>query len=106
MRRGMTTPKTLARTAGVLYLLLAGAAFNVGYVLPRIVKSGNTAATAGNIRASAILLRSASPAAQPRPPAGRRRHPDNARPPRQAAQACEQPLGRDLAAAPQPDTPS
>jgi hypothetical protein len=31
----MTTPEALARTAGVLYLLLAGAAFNEGYVLPR-----------------------------------------------------------------------
>jgi len=53
----MTTPKALARTAGVLYLLLAGAAFNEGYVLPRIVKSGDAAATAGTIRASATLFR-------------------------------------------------
>jgi Domain of unknown function (DUF4386) len=57
MRVGMTRPKTLARTAGVLYLLLAGAAFNEGYVLPRIVKSGDAAATARNIRASATLFR-------------------------------------------------
>ena len=41
----MTTPRALARTAGVLYLLLAGAAFNERYVLPRIVKSGDAAAT-------------------------------------------------------------
>jgi hypothetical protein len=32
MRASMITPKALARTAGVLYLLLAGAAFNEGYV--------------------------------------------------------------------------
>src|SRR5215831_9391244 len=57
MRASMTTPKALARAAGVLYLLLAGAAFNEGYVLPRIVKSGDAAATAGNIRASATLFR-------------------------------------------------
>jgi uncharacterized protein DUF4386 len=57
MRASMTTPKALARTAGVLYLLLAGAAFNEGYVLPRIVKSGDAAATAGHIRASATLFR-------------------------------------------------
>ena len=57
MRADMTTPKALARTAGVLYLLLAGAAFNEGYVLPRIVKSGDAAATADNIRASATLFR-------------------------------------------------
>jgi len=57
MRASMTTPKALARTAGVLYVLLAGAAFNEGYVLPRIVKSGDAAATAGNIRASATLFR-------------------------------------------------
>jgi len=53
----MTTPTALARIAGVLYLLLVGAAFNEGYVLPRIVKSGDAAATAGNIRASATLFR-------------------------------------------------
>jgi hypothetical protein len=37
MRASMTTPKALARAAGVLYLLLAGAAFNEGYVLPRFL---------------------------------------------------------------------
>ena len=53
----MTGPTTLARTAGVLYLLLAGAAFNEGYVLLRIVKPGDATATADNIRASATLFR-------------------------------------------------
>jgi hypothetical protein len=53
----MTSPKTLARVAGVLYVLLIGAAFNEGYVLPRLVKSGSAAATADNIRASSALFR-------------------------------------------------
>jgi hypothetical protein len=51
------TPRRLARTAGVLYLLLTGAAFNEGYVLPRLVKPGDAAATADNIRTSATLFR-------------------------------------------------
>jgi hypothetical protein len=34
-----------------------GAAFNEGYVLPRIVRSGDAAATADNLRASATLFR-------------------------------------------------
>ena len=53
----MTTPRGLARTAGVLYLFLIGAAFNEGYVLPRTVRSGDAGATAGHIRASASLFR-------------------------------------------------
>lgn len=53
----MIAPKTLARTAGLLYLLMAGAAFNELYVRPRIVISGDAAATADNIRASATLFR-------------------------------------------------
>ncbi|WP_283136391.1 DUF4386 domain-containing protein [Rhizohabitans arisaemae] len=53
----MTTPKTLARIAGVLYLLVA--AFNIfaGLVNTRIVESGDAAATADNIGASATLFR-------------------------------------------------
>ena len=53
----MSTPKTLARVAGVMYFLIGGAAFNEGYVLSRIVKSGDAAATADNIRSSAALFR-------------------------------------------------
>src|SRR5262249_4603728 len=53
----MRSPKTLARIAGLLYLLLFGAAFNEGYVLPRVVKSGDAAATADSIRTSATLFR-------------------------------------------------
>jgi uncharacterized protein DUF4386 len=53
----MGSPKTLARIAGILYLLLFGAAFNEGYVLPHVVKSGDAAATADSIRASATLFR-------------------------------------------------
>ncbi|OLB81014.1 MAG: hypothetical protein AUI14_04835 [Actinobacteria bacterium 13_2_20CM_2_71_6] len=52
-----TSPKNLARIAGILYLLLVGAAFNEGFVLSRIVKSGNAQATADNIRSSATLFR-------------------------------------------------
>jgi hypothetical protein len=57
MRPSMTTPRALARIAGVLYLCLTGAAFNEGYVLPRIVRSGDATATASNIGASATLFR-------------------------------------------------
>lgn len=53
----MTEPKKLARVAGILYVLLLGAAFNEGYVLPRLVKSGDATATADNIRASSALFR-------------------------------------------------
>jgi hypothetical protein len=53
----MTTPKTLARVAGVMYFLIGGAAFNEGYVLSHIVKSGDAAATADNIRSSSALFR-------------------------------------------------
>ncbi|MGO9083116.1 MAG: DUF4386 domain-containing protein [Streptosporangiaceae bacterium] len=53
----MTAPKTLARTAGLLYLLITAAAFNELYVLPRIVRPGDAVATAGRIRASAALFR-------------------------------------------------
>jgi hypothetical protein len=53
----MTTPNTLARIAGVFYLLLIGAAFNEGYVLSHLVKRGDATATADNIRASATPFR-------------------------------------------------
>jgi hypothetical protein len=53
----MRSPRTLARIAGALYLLLFGAAFNEGYVLPHVVRSGDAAATGGNIRAHATLFR-------------------------------------------------
>jgi hypothetical protein len=53
----MRSPKTLARIAGLLYLLLFGAAFNEGYVLPHVVKSHDAAATAHSIRTSATLFR-------------------------------------------------
>ena len=39
----MNSPKTLARIAGLLYLLLVGAGFNLVFVLPRIVKEGDAA---------------------------------------------------------------
>jgi len=53
----MGSRKVLARLAGILYFLIGGAAFNEGYVLPRIVRPGDAAGTAGNIRASATLFR-------------------------------------------------
>jgi len=54
----MSSPKTLARTAGLFYLIVAvGGAINEIYVRPRIFKAGDAAATADNIRASAGLFR-------------------------------------------------
>ncbi len=53
----MKSPGTLARVAGILYILLIGAAFNEGYVLPRLVRSGDATATADHIRASSALFR-------------------------------------------------
>jgi hypothetical protein len=54
----MTSPKTLARTAGLLYLILAACAmFAELYVRSRIVKPGDAAVTADRIRSSATLFR-------------------------------------------------
>jgi hypothetical protein len=54
----MTSTKTLARIAGALYLVMAVCAgFAELYVRSRIVESGDAAATADNIRASATLFR-------------------------------------------------
>ncbi len=54
----MTSPKTLARIAGSLYLVVAVlGGFAELYVRSRIVVPGDTAATADNIRASATLFR-------------------------------------------------
>jgi hypothetical protein len=53
----VNSPKTLARIAGLLYLLLVGAGFNLVFVLPRTLKEGDAATTAENIRASATLFR-------------------------------------------------
>lgn len=50
-------PRTLARIAGVCYLLLIGAAVNEGFVLPRLVHAGDPTATANDIRASSGLFR-------------------------------------------------
>jgi hypothetical protein len=53
----MTAPKTLARTAGVFYLLVIVGGF-VGYpMFSAIVEPGDAAATADNIRSSETLLR-------------------------------------------------
>jgi hypothetical protein len=54
----MTSPKRLARIAGVLYLLnglVAG--FGFGYVLTRVYVPGNAATTAGNLVANSGLAR-------------------------------------------------
>lgn len=53
----MTPPKTLARIAGALYLVVAVLTIFAGLVNTRIVESGDAAATAHNINASAILFR-------------------------------------------------
>jgi len=54
----MIAPRTLARTAGALYLVVVVAAiFPHFYVRARIVESGDAAATADNLRASAGLFR-------------------------------------------------
>jgi hypothetical protein len=50
-------PKTVARIAGILYVLMFGAGFNELYVRPRLIKSGDPTGTADNIRASATLFR-------------------------------------------------
>lgn len=54
----MTSPKRLARIAGVLYLLLGiFGGFAEGYVEPKMYVAGNAAATAGNVVANAGLVR-------------------------------------------------
>ncbi|WP_116244704.1 DUF4386 domain-containing protein [Nocardiopsis sp. FIRDI 009] len=53
----MTAPKTLARAAGALYLLVAVFTIFAGVVNTRIVDPGDAGATADNIDASATLFR-------------------------------------------------
>jgi hypothetical protein len=54
----MTSPKRLARSAGVLYLLVAiFGGFAEGFVEPRMYVAGNAAATAGNVVANSGLVR-------------------------------------------------
>ena len=54
----MSSPRVLARIAGVLYLLLAiFGGFAEGYVEPKMYVAGNAAATAANVVANAGLLR-------------------------------------------------
>jgi hypothetical protein len=54
----VTSPKLLARIAGVLYLLVGVfGGFAEGYVEPRMYVAGNAAATAGNVIANAGLVR-------------------------------------------------
>jgi hypothetical protein len=54
----MTSPKRLARIAGVLYLLVGiFGGFAEGYVEPKMYVAGNAAATAGNVVANAGLVR-------------------------------------------------
>jgi hypothetical protein len=53
-----TTPKRLARVAGVLYLLVGiFGGFAEGYVEPKMYVAGNAATTAGNVVANAGLVR-------------------------------------------------
>ena len=54
----MNSPKRLARTAGVLYLLVGiFGGFAEGYVEPKMYVAGNAAATAGNVAANPGLVR-------------------------------------------------
>ena len=53
----MRSPRTLARIAGSLYLIMFIFSLLAGQVRARIVDPGDAAATAGNIRASATLFR-------------------------------------------------
>jgi hypothetical protein len=54
----MTSPKRLARIAGILYLLVGiFGGFAEGFLDPKIYVAGNTAATAGNVVAHPGLLR-------------------------------------------------
>src|SRR5438552_16594316 len=54
----MTSPKRLARIAGVLYLLVGiFGGFAEGYVEPKMYVAGNAAATAGNLVANSGLVR-------------------------------------------------
>jgi hypothetical protein len=54
----MTAPKRLARSAGVLYLLVGiFGGFAEGFVEPKMYVAGNAAATAGNVVANAGLVR-------------------------------------------------
>src|SRR5258707_13766599 len=54
----MTSPKRLARIAGVLYLFVGiFGGFAEGFVEPKMYVAGNAAATAGNVLANAGLVR-------------------------------------------------
>ncbi|MBB6171332.1 hypothetical protein HNR23_001392 [Nocardiopsis mwathae] len=53
----MIAPRTLARIAGTLYLLVSAFTIFAGVVNMRIVEAGDAAATADNIGASAALFR-------------------------------------------------
>jgi len=54
----MTSPKRLARIAGVLYLLVfISGVFAQGFVLPKIYAAGDAATTAGNVVANSGLAR-------------------------------------------------
>src|SRR2546429_4919214 len=53
-----TSPKRIARIAGVLYLLVGiFGGFAEGYVEPKMYVAGDAAATAGNVVANAGLVR-------------------------------------------------
>lgn len=53
-----TSPKSYARTAGILYLVIAVfGGFSIGYVPSVIIAAGDAAATASNIAANGLLYR-------------------------------------------------
>jgi hypothetical protein len=54
----ISSPKRLARIAGIFYLLVGiTGGFAEGFVDPKIYVAGNAAATAGNVLANAVLVR-------------------------------------------------
>ncbi len=53
----MTSPRTLARIAGLLYLITSVCFIFAGSVRSHIIKPGDAAATVDNIRASVMLFR-------------------------------------------------
>ncbi len=66
----MSSPKQLARIAGVFYLLVGiFGGFAEGFVDPKLHAAGNAAATAANVAANAELVRMGVVAASPRRPA-------------------------------------
>src|SRR5262249_47459593 len=58
MNHELRAPRGLARSAGLLYLLVGvSGGFAEGFVAPKMYVAGNAAATVGNVVANAVLVR-------------------------------------------------